>query len=133
MIYNMAFINLISGIKIIKDYADEEKEIIANILSRAITNITIPNGVTAIGNDIFNDCTSLTNITIPNSVTSIGDSAFYNCTSLTNITIPNSVTTIGNYAFYNCTSLTSITINKASGSISGSPWGATKATITWNG
>ena len=29
--------------------------------------------------------------------------------------------------------LTSITINKASGSISGSPWGATSATITWNG
>ena len=48
--------------------------------------------------------------------------AFYKCTALTSITIPNSVTTIGTYAFNGCTKLTSITINKASGSISGSPW-----------
>ena len=40
-------------------------------------------------------CTSLTNVTIPNSVTNIGDYAFDYCTSLTNVTIPNSVTSIG--------------------------------------
>ena len=50
-----------------------------------ITSITIPEGVTSIGNRAFSGCTSLTSITIPDSVTSIGDSAFFDCTSLTPI------------------------------------------------
>ena len=75
-----------------------------------ITNLTIPDGVTTIGDGAFQNCTSLTSITIPDSVTSIGDGAFQNCTSLTSVTIGNSVTYIGVYAFRVCTSLTSITI-----------------------
>ncbi len=72
--------------------------------------LTIPNGVTSIGNGAFNNCTSLTSINIPNGVTSIGNYAFYNCTSLTSINIPESVTSIGYCAFSNCNSLTSIKI-----------------------
>ncbi len=75
-----------------------------------ITKVTIPNGITSIGDAAFFGCTSLTSVTIGNSVTSIGSSAFRDCKSLTSITIPNSVITIGNVAFSNCTSLTSITI-----------------------
>ncbi|MBD5240360.1 MAG: leucine-rich repeat domain-containing protein [Bacteroidales bacterium] len=75
-----------------------------------LTNITLPNSVTSIGEGAFNYCTSLTNITLPNSVTSIGKEAFYGCESLTNITIPNYVTTIGSHAFSGCESLTNITI-----------------------
>jgi hypothetical protein len=54
---------------------------------------------------VFEGCTSLTNITIPDGVTSIGEWAFQDCTSLTSITIPDSVTFIGDDAFENCTSL----------------------------
>ena len=43
---------------------------------------------------------------IPNSVGDIGDNAFNNCTSLTSITIPDSVTSIGENAFGYCKSLT---------------------------
>ena len=73
-------------------------------------NYKIPDGVTSIGDDTFEDCISLTSITIPDSVTSIGSSAFYDCTSLTSITIPDSVTSIDRYAFCGCTSLASVTI-----------------------
>ena len=76
----------------------------------SLTSITIPNSVTSIGGGAFRVCSRLTSITIPNSVTSIGDRAFYNCSRLTSITIPNSVTSIGNEVFWGCSRLTSITI-----------------------
>ena len=74
------------------------------------TSVTIPSGVTSIGDDAFRDCSNLTSITIPSSVTSIGGSAFSGCSSLTSVTIFYGVTGIGGSAFYNCSSLTSVII-----------------------
>ena len=73
------------------------------------TSITLPNSITNIGVQAFNECRGLTSITIPNSVITIDDAAFANCSGLTSITIPNSVITIGNAAFGRCTGLISIT------------------------
>ena len=75
-----------------------------------VKSAVIADGVTSIGSDAFQGCTSLTSVTIPDSVTSIGGWAFYYCTSLTSVTIPDGVTSIGSYAFSYCTSLTSVTI-----------------------
>ena len=76
----------------------------------------------------------MTNITIPSGVTTIGDEAFWGCSSLTSITIPSSIITIGKNAFYICYNLKTINIMKPEGSISGyeNKWGATDATINWN-
>ena len=76
----------------------------------SLTSVTIPNSVTFIGNFAFSGCSSLTSLNIPNSVTSIANLAFSYCSSLTSVTIPNSVTYIGNQAFRGCSSLTSLTI-----------------------
>ena len=70
-----------------------------------ITEYTIPNSVTTIGDYAFYDGNKLKSVTIPNSVTTIGECAFYSCTNLTSITIPNSVTTIGEWAFAYCNNL----------------------------
>jgi hypothetical protein len=51
----------------------------------------------------------LTELTLPNSVTSIGDGAFRGCRGLTKLTLPNSVTSIGESAFYLCSGLSKIT------------------------
>ena len=76
----------------------------------SLSNIAIPDSVTAIGDSAFSDCSSLSNIVIPNSVTAIGDGAFFGCSSLPNIVIPNSVTSIGDSAFGGCRSLSNIVI-----------------------
>ena len=51
----------------------------------------------------------MTEVTIPNSVTDIGDEAFYYCTGLKTVTIGNSVKSIGDKAFYHCSSLEHVT------------------------
>ena len=80
---------------------------------KEITELTIPNSVTTIGDYTFSGCSSLTSVTIPNSVTTIGDYTFSDCSSLTSVTIPNSVTHIKEYAFRNCERLKSVTIGNS--------------------
>lgn len=100
----------------------------------SLTSIIIPNSVTILNSSVFNGCTSLSSVTIGNSVTKIDSHAFYKCTTLKSITIPKSVTTINATAFEGCTNLTSITVqDKSESEISGAPWGATNATVTWTG
>ena len=77
-----------------------------------LTSVIIPEGVTSIGNAAFDSCKNLTSITIPEGVTSIGNSAFEHCKNLTSITILKGVTSIGWSAFSGCENLTSITIPK---------------------
>lgn len=70
----------------------------------------VPDGITSIGDDIFNGCTGITSVTFGNSVTTIGEWAFSDCTGITSVTFGSSVTTIGKRAFSRCTGITSVTL-----------------------
>lgn len=52
-------------------------ETVSNTLMCGCKNTVIPNGVTKIANNAFQECTELTSINIPSSVTNIGSEAFY--------------------------------------------------------
>ncbi len=68
----------------------------------ALEEVTIPEGITIIGNSAFRECSSLTEIVLPASVTRIETSAFTNCTALKRVTIPDGLTYIDTEAFANC-------------------------------
>ena len=78
--------------------------------------ITIPsetNGykVVAIAKYAFEQCSQLTKVTIPEGITSIGEQGLYYCTSLTEIHLPSTVTSLGYVALAGCgSSATSITV-----------------------
>ena len=78
-----------------------------------VTGLTLPDSVTNIGAYAFYYCSGLTSVTIGSGVMSIGESAFESCSALTSVTIPNSVTDIGTYAFDQCSGLTNLTIGNS--------------------
>ena len=101
---------------------------------------TITTGGT--GSGAFYNCTALTTVAFPslkasnNIGTPSNSGVFPNCTNLTSVQLGSeghAVTAIANYMFLNCTqSGLTITVYTADGNaISGSPWGATNATIVW--
>ena len=75
-----------------------------------LTSLTLPAGITEISSYAFSSCSGLTSLPLPAGITSIGDDAFYGCSGLTSITIPNGVTQIDKNAFRDCTGLTSLTL-----------------------
>lgn len=85
-----------------------------------ITDMIIPNGVTAINGGVFSHFSGLKSVSIPSSVTSIGNGSFQYCSNLESVSIPNSVTSIGANAFLNCTSLTQATLSNGIKTIGGS-------------
>lgn len=114
-----------------------------------LTSVTFPNSLKNIGNYAFamdNNYTGnpgaewkyqvLQEVNLNDGLVAIGNCAFQACV-LESIEIPSSVTSISatndRQSFITCYNLKSIVVHKTSGSISGSPWGARYATVTWTG
>lgn len=78
----------------------------------ALTKAVIGSGVEDMGSFVFRDCDALTYVTICDGVIEIGDLAFSDCDSLISVTIPDSVAEIGIQAFSFCDSLKNVIIGK---------------------
>ena len=68
------------------------------------------NNSVIIGNNVFENCTSLTNVIMPERIKEIGMNAFFNCTDLVEVTLSTKLEKIGANAFSGCEKLTEITI-----------------------
>lgn len=79
------------------------KEFILKVLSNraSLTDITFPEGITAIESSFFNGASNLIITELPDSIKSIKSSAFYDCTKLGLTKLPESLTYIGESAFRN--------------------------------
>lgn len=75
-----------------------------------LLGVDIPSTVTSIEMRAFTGCSGLTEIAIPSGVTSIGDQAFCLCEEIKEIIIPDSVTSMGKSVFASCTNLKRVTL-----------------------
>lgn len=103
--------------------------------NKEVTSVTIPDGVTEIGESAFSNCNKLTSIAIPSSVSfteyrcfascdnlttvtfgpdsvleTLGDASFVECHKLATITLPDNLVEIGRFTLKECNSLTTINI-----------------------
>lgn len=76
-----------------------------------IVNVEIGEGITAIGDNMFRQFTSLKSISLPKSLISVGDYAFFHNSSLVSINFPSALRSIGSFAFAACSSLDSISFD----------------------
>ncbi len=81
-----------------------------------LSEISMPDTVTAIGNEAFYYC-DLIEVCLPEKVVSIGDFAFAECRSLTRINIPASVSTVGKNPFNGCFNLTDMNVSPDNASV----------------
>ena len=79
--------------------------------------LTIPDGVTKIGNGAFANLSGLKTIIIPGTVKEIGENAFTNNADLTRVVLQEGIEMIGDEAFKECDNLTTIELPESLRSI----------------
>lgn len=93
------------------------------------TSYVIPDGVTSIEMDAFEDCVDLESVDIPASVNEIENCAFMNCINLTSLRIPEGITRINAGMVVDCEKLASINIPESVNSVD---WGVFDGTAYYN-
>ena len=81
------------------------------------TEVTVPDGVTEIGEKAFQECKTLTAVTLPDSVQIIGRFAFDECTNLVSVQFGNGIREVGWMSFAFCKSLKAAHLPAFSGDI----------------
>ena len=83
------------------------KTLLSMPISKDTETVTIPDGITHIGEFSCNECT-YSEISLPDSVKYIDDNAFENCRDLVKIHLSKNIKSIGSYAFDQCINLKEI-------------------------
>lgn len=77
-----------------------------------IEQVVFPSSLKAIGGYAFDDCRSIKQIDFPANLQAIGKRAFSNCSNLTGINLPSSIETLGEECFYSCGKLQVLDMSK---------------------
>lgn len=112
-----------------KNTSDSENIIVGETYSGykgSDKKVTVPDGITTIGNRAFYQNDSLNEVNLPDSTETIDDFAFAR-TPIRSISIPSNVKNIGYGSFYNCNYLTDVSIpsnleNIELGAFDGTRW-----------
>ena len=100
----------------------------------SLKRLNLPNTLTSLGHSCFSNCTAIEEVEIPKNVTSIDTYVFSGNSSLKKVTIrSNKIGYFAGNVFNNCAALLDIYVPWAEGAVGGAPWGATNATIHYNG
>lgn len=91
--------------KEIRKVYDYENGVILQSRKSQSGDVTIPDGVTGIGELCFKGCKAITSITVPSGVKTIGAGAFTACKSLRTLTIPDSVEVLESDLCCDCVNL----------------------------
>lgn len=76
------------------------------------TVVVIPDGVTKIGENAFDENKTITEVTMPNTVISVGKYAFRKCTKLKSVTFSNVLEEIEYDGFVDCKALKAVELPK---------------------
>lgn len=91
-----------------------ENGVLIECKKKNVFSLGLFDGIQAIADGVFQNCTNLQDIELPSTLTKIGNNAFEGCSSLNSIDLSN-VNVIGEYAFRGCTSLKKVTISEKIG------------------
>lgn len=97
-----------------------------------LESITLPPTLKSIMTGGFSDNANLKKAIIDGTNLYIYGNAFKSCTALTEVIFKTTPKSMTSTVFASCTSLSSIKVPWSEGALSGAPWGATNATITYN-
>lgn len=75
---------------------------VAKIIDRTIESLTLPEGLTKIGDSAFTTCENLILTKLPDSITAIEQYAFYGCAGVALTVLPASLQRVADGAFDGC-------------------------------
>ena len=77
---------------------------------RALTRVTLSEGLTVLGQRAFYGCTSLESVTVPSTIKEFHNQVFYGCTALQRVELKEGMKHMGYQAFGGCTALEEVAI-----------------------
>ena len=83
----------------------------AAFYSSQITELVIPDQVTTLGDDVFNNAQMLRRVVLPPNLRVLPNAAFCNCYSLEEVVFNKALRNVDNWVFYSCYQLRSITLH----------------------
>lgn len=110
--YSLKNITLPSTLLVLPDFTFTfHNENTGGVYNSALQTVSLPTGLTTIGQYAFAGSKVLQTVNLPSTLTTIGEGAFYNCPLLSsNVVIPSGVTALNANIFTDCLKLTSVTI-----------------------